>query len=177
MDVRHKGLDTLLDAVALIAGSLRTACYRVELVGPDHRGGVVRLHKTIARLGIGDIVAVLPAKRGAEKLDWLSSVTAFVHASRYEGQPQAVFEAIARGAIPIVTHSCNMDKLIEDIGVGFAVDGNASAIAGALAKVMTATAFPDPKHLQAFFADYAEATVAARMITQLRAFVSEMRAS
>ena len=104
----QKGFDTLLKAFALVKAEL--PCRLMILgEGPDRQ----KLEKLIRKLDLSDFVNL----RGRVSNPWkyVARSDLFVLASRWEGWPSALMEAIALG-IPVITTDCPGDgkKMIEN---------------------------------------------------------------
>lgn len=113
-DVNHKGLDLLLEAIGESKQSLRTHGVSFALVGPDYRGGKAILSDLIKKYDIADLVTMGEAVSGDNKTKFLADLSAFIHTSRYEGQPQAVMEAMAQGLPVIVSNGTNMQSIVRE---------------------------------------------------------------
>lgn len=100
-DPMHKGLDVLVDAMALLQPERRP---RVRLHGYDFRGGRAALERRIAELGLGEWVAVGGVITGAEKAEFLSRADGYVHPSRWESYGIALLENLALG-VPCLASS------------------------------------------------------------------------
>lgn len=112
-DISHKGIDLLLMSLSLIKEHLTRFNWRVELYGPSAEGVIEKLNGMIFQLGLSSVVKMYPAITGESKFQLLSKSKIFLHPSRYEGQPQSVIEAMACGAIPVVTVGANMSMYVE----------------------------------------------------------------
>ena len=97
MEQRYKGIDTLLAAVAILKAEGRAVALR--LAGTGRFEGSVQAQ--IAKLGLGDDVALLGQLGRAELLAEMDRCDLFVMPSRTEGLPRSIIEAMARAA-PIV---------------------------------------------------------------------------
>ncbi|MCG9694540.1 glycosyltransferase [Vibrio sp. Isolate22] len=112
-DISHKGIDLLLVSLSLIRDQIMEFNWRVELYGPSTKGVTEQLNERILQLGLSNVVKLYPPITGESKFILLSKSKVFLHPSRYEGQPQSVIEAMACGAIPVVTIGANMSKYVE----------------------------------------------------------------
>ncbi len=117
-DIYHKGLDILINFVSKNKTILRNNKFTFELYGPNFRGGKENIQRDISRNGIRDLITVNDAVFGVAKLKILYKSKYFIHTSRYEGQPQAVLEAINAGCIPIVSSGCNLSEVLSLLGYG-----------------------------------------------------------
>lgn len=93
-DPAHKGIDLLLGAMALLDPAERP---RLELRGPDYRGGFEATLRIIDRFGLGPWVTADGPVGGAEKLEFLRRSDGFVMPSRWESYGIALVENLALG--------------------------------------------------------------------------------
>jgi glycosyltransferase involved in cell wall biosynthesis len=100
-DPVHKGLDVLMDAMALLSPEHRPL---LRLHGYDFRGGRAILERRIAELGLGDRVEVGGVISGADKAEFLSRADGYVHPSRWESYGIALLENLALG-VPCLASS------------------------------------------------------------------------
>ncbi|WNO54196.1 glycosyltransferase family 4 protein [Stakelama saccharophila] len=128
----QKGFDLLIDAFALVAG--RHPDWQLDLwgAGPCEAG----LQERAAGHGLADRVAF----RGVSRRPggWIAETGIFVLASRYEGFPNVLGEAMAAG-LPVIAADCDFgpSELVTD-GVDGLLVGceNVEALADALARMM-----------------------------------------
>jgi glycosyltransferase involved in cell wall biosynthesis len=99
-DVETKGLDLLLEALALLPASERP---RLRLHGHDHRHGRREAAALVDALGLGEWVSVAGPVRGGDKDRLLARADAFVHTSRFDSCPTVVAEAALAGVPTLVT--------------------------------------------------------------------------
>jgi glycosyltransferase involved in cell wall biosynthesis len=97
LDVYHKGLDTLLEAVAIIA---RTRP-QIELRIAGRGSSLDRIKAMINGLGISNNVRLLGAVTDSERNELLSTAAVQLMPSRFEGFGLAAAEAMAAG-VPLV---------------------------------------------------------------------------
>lgn len=127
-DVHHKGLDKLMAALALSRGALIRQGYVVKLHGTDFKGGRKYLENLVKENDLQDLVNIGDALFEEEKANFLNKVSVFVHTSRYEGLPQAVMEAMAKGCAIAVTRGTNMYDAIEKGSCGILLDDDPKKI-------------------------------------------------
>jgi glycosyltransferase involved in cell wall biosynthesis len=111
LDQMYKGVDVLIQAVALCR---RAGCdVRLAVVGD---GQQLASLKTLAReLGVFsevEFLGMLPAGEAVRKQ--LDSADLFVLASRQEGLPRSMIEAMARGLPCVGTHVGGIPELLPD---------------------------------------------------------------
>ncbi len=114
LDVLHKGLDLLLDALA------SAPSWRLLLVGPDHRGGQAALEERARRLRVEPRVHFAGAVDAAGVCTALRGADAFVLASRWEGLPMALLEALACGVPAVVSPAVERVVGVAAAGAGWA---------------------------------------------------------
>lgn len=150
LDSYHKGLDILLEATALTAGELRHAGFKIDLYGPDMRSDKPLLVKSITKLSIGDIVTIHDKVEGEAKHQAMLAGGVFVHVSRYEGQPQAVLEALAYGLPVLCSKGTNLCDDVRRHALGWCAGDPASDLAATIREII------------ATWAPESEAKIAAR---------------
>jgi len=129
----QKGFDVLIDAFAQACGAHPQWQLRIWGEGPLRQ----ELEDRVEGLGLADRI-VLPgnSKRPGA---WLDGATAMVLASRYEGFPNVLGEAMASG-LPVVAFDCAFGpgEMIDDDITGMLVPpGDVAALGRALDRIMT----------------------------------------
>jgi len=119
IDLEHKGLDRLVRSTVKSADVFRHGGWVLEIRGPDYKGDLARLEALIERKGVADFVKVGGPVNGWEKEELLKNSALFVHASRFEGQPQAVLEAMAYATPVLVSRGTNMLEVVRSAQAGF----------------------------------------------------------
>ncbi|WP_424088904.1 glycosyltransferase family 4 protein [Micromonospora citrea] len=153
----HKGIDTLLEALALLtrAGSD---------VGLVHVGdGLFRpqLEQLAARLRVGDQVRFLGTLPSGEPIRrQLDAADLFVHPSRAEGLPRALIEGMARGLPAVATRVGGIPELLSDEDL--VPPDDPPALAKAITRMLR-----DPKLM---------AGASARNLTQARQYAADLLA-
>lgn len=117
----QKGHSLLLEALARLE-SARIRGWRVWLVGPrtGPRGYAASLEEQCRSLGLRDVVRFLPAMHDVPAL--LSRVDALVLASRWEGFPNVVLEAMASELPIVATRVGDVPTMLADGETGLLVD-------------------------------------------------------
>lgn len=137
LDVFHKGLDELLRGLAGAPG------WNLALVGPDHRGGRGTLQRLAADLGVDDRVLFVGPRDRATVHQAMVAADVAVFASRWEGQPMALLEALTVGTPAVVSTA------VESV-VGVAASGAGWCFAhGGLAAVLRQVAVASPSERDA----------------------------
>lgn len=117
LDVRRKGLDILLDAWEQLARSQDSDDFRLVLVGAGEDAHEVRRLIAAKRLDSVSLIDRWVHDR-AELRRYLSAADVYAFASRHEGFPVAVLEAMACG-LPVVAADCQ--------GIPDILEGNEAA--------------------------------------------------
>lgn len=131
----QKGYDILLQAWSDVADALPAARLQIAGEGPLRS----RLEHRIRELGIADTCGLLGHRSDVPSL--LAAADAFVLASRWEGSPNAVAEAMAAGLPVVATRVGGVPELLGGDEAGRLVPaGNPGALAGLIAELTRAPA-------------------------------------
>lgn len=120
IDVHHKGLDRLIRFAHRWREYLVREGWKIDVYGPDHKGGRRQLEGMIREKEMAEIVTLSPEVSGVKKEGVLTRARLFVHPSRFEGQPQAVMEAMAAGCPVAVSEGTNMQNEVVENACGIA---------------------------------------------------------
>jgi glycosyltransferase involved in cell wall biosynthesis len=101
VDPYNKGLDVLVDAIALLPNESRPL---LRVHGYDYKGGIGRLERLVSQRRMESWVRLGPALAGNEKLTFLQQASGFVLPSRWECHSIALLENLALG-VPCVVSS------------------------------------------------------------------------
>jgi glycosyltransferase involved in cell wall biosynthesis len=110
IDPVHKGLDTLVRAIARLAPEERP---ELRIRGYDYKGGIQRLTRLIAERALGRWIRLEPAIAGAEKTRFLTEADGYVHPSRWECHSIALLENLALGVPCIVSNTIHIARALE----------------------------------------------------------------
>ena len=127
-DPEHKGIDLLLEAVALLPPDERP---RLRLHGPDWVGGKSRVVAMIERLRLGAHVTVGEPVYGDDKWDLIERAVALVYPSRWEGFGNSLAEAAAAG-VPTLATPYPLARYLEERGACLVVEPDPAALAEGL---------------------------------------------
>lgn len=136
-DTFHKGLDLLIPAISDAASQLRSRGISVKLHGIGTQEETARLQKLIQSFQVTDLIHLGGALLGLEKQEMMLRAPIFIHTSRYEGQPQAILEAMSCGCAIIATEGTNMKHILVASEAGFVCDASITGIATAIKKSIT----------------------------------------
>lgn len=127
LDMFHKGLDLLLEALTQLHTQLLDACFSLDIYGP-RRYDFDKIEKEIEHRNIGDIVLIHNEVSGEEKEKVLLDADLFVMTSRFEGHPMGLIEALSYGLPCMVTPGTNMSEEIQNADAGWTCEGSVEAI-------------------------------------------------
>jgi D-inositol-3-phosphate glycosyltransferase len=130
-----KGLETLLDAIALLARRGRRT--RLIVAGGDadepRAGHEMDLHARIAALGIGDLVGFVGPQRQESLRTHYVAADVTVLPSHYESFGMVALEAMACGSPVVASRVGGLTTTVRDGVTGFLVpEGDVEALAGRL---------------------------------------------
>lgn len=125
--MRHKGLDWLCQAVALIKDFCVQNGISVALYGPPN--DLETLQEMVKQLNIEKVLSLNAPILGEEKLRLLRNSDCFIQVSRWEGLPMGILEVLNLGVPCIVTDGTYCRQLIESTDAGWGVDSTPEAIA------------------------------------------------
>ena len=132
LDRGHKGLDILIDAIALIKDFLLVNKVTIKLYGPDYNGTVKFLTQQIVERDIVKIVELHGSVVDEDKSRVLTKTNIFIQTSRFEGMPMGVLEALSYGKPCIATKGTTLAEIINEYDAGWGVEGNAESISNAI---------------------------------------------
>ena len=127
IDMYHKGLDLLCDAIHNQKEKLQEAGFTLDIYGPQ-RCDYYKLSNYIVKHNISDIIRVKGEVSGEEKRNVLLESDLFIMTSRLEGHPMGLIEALAYGVPAFVTRGTNMKDQIEETNAGWTCEGSVKDI-------------------------------------------------
>jgi glycosyltransferase involved in cell wall biosynthesis len=136
LDLNHKGLDLLLEALAQVKNKGLASQLRVRLFGPDVDGGGLAVRDRVRQLDLESWVELPGPVYGSDKQDVLLDTDLFILTSRFEGHPMAVLEALAYGVPCILTPGTNVADEVAESGAGWKVGPEPAAIADGIARAV-----------------------------------------
>lgn len=127
-DPEHKGLDLLLDAVALLPASERPD---LRLHGPDWRERKNLVQQWIGEKDLEAWVKIGDSVHGDQKRSLLIQAAGFVYPSRWDACPNSVLESVALGVPSLVT-PYPLGRYFADKGGAFLAEMSAEGLAKGL---------------------------------------------
>lgn len=129
IDVYIKGIDLLLNALAILKSQPNCPIVKLFIVGPFFTDKDKNYClATIQTLGLVDTVKLVGPKYGKEKLSYLLACDAYIQTSRSEGMPMSVLEAMALGRPCLVTSGTGLNSIVCENG-GWTCETESESIA------------------------------------------------
>ncbi len=129
LEVQIKGLDLLMEAIALCKQYLIDNQCTFAVFGPDYKGRFAQVEQLIVDYDVGELVTLNHAVFGDDKLRELLKGDCFIQTSRTEGMPMGILESLSYGIPCLVTRGTSVGDLINDNNAGWVAETNAESIA------------------------------------------------
>lgn len=136
LDISSKGIDLLLEAITLCYEELVNNNARVYIYGPDTNGIHNYINSYIRDNSIGNVVSLSDGVFQEEKHSILLDADLFIQASRSEGMPMGILEAMSFGLPCILTKGTSLGEKVELNFAGWMADNDASSIAKAIVRAI-----------------------------------------
>lgn len=127
LDISQKGLDLVLDALALLSDQGFRELITVRIAGPDLAGSAQSLRDVIQDRALNAVVE--GPHFGEAKTEFFRQTDLFLHLSRLEEMAKLAREAIAAGVPVLASRESNFGDWVEQEGSGFVAELNPNAIA------------------------------------------------
>jgi glycosyltransferase involved in cell wall biosynthesis len=131
---RKKGLDILVEAVALLAGA--TENVHLVIAGPDDEGYGSVVRACISKARIEDKTTVIGMVSGRQKLQLLADADVWVLPSHSENFGLAVVEAMACRLPVVISDQVDIHPDVSNARAGLVVPCRASAVAAAISRLL-----------------------------------------
>lgn len=135
LDMYHKGIDLLLDAITQIKNKLEDVGFHLSIHGP-RRYDYYKIGEEINRLGINSVVTLKDEISGKEKEKELMQSDLFVMTSRLEGHPMGLIEALSYGIPCFVSRGTNMLDEVSNSNAGWTCEVTTDEIRDSLLKII-----------------------------------------
>jgi glycogen synthase len=133
LDWFQKGLDTLLEAVAMLARSRRDVRIRIAGRGKDAE----RVVAVAAEMGISEHVVVLGSTSEKEKRALFAGASVLLMPSRFEGFGMVAAEAMAAGVPVVASAAGSLPEVVGPSGGRLVPAGDAAALAGVVEELLS----------------------------------------
>ena len=135
-EIQIKGLDLMVQAIALIANHLRENHAKLFMYGPDYKTQHSDIRSLIRQYNVEDLVELGDAIGGEEKKKELLSADLFLQTSRTEGLPVGILEALSYGLPCLVTTGTNLGEIVSEYDAGWTAQTDAQSVANAILKAI-----------------------------------------
>lgn len=136
LEIYHKGLDILLEAMASIKSFLIEKNVELSIYGPDKNESHKKLVRIIKDERLDNLVTVNNGISGKEKEKTLLSSDIFIQTSRFEGMPMGILEAMAYGVPVVITKGTTLGELVSKYNAGWVSDTTVGVVADVLKKAI-----------------------------------------
>lgn len=133
LDVRHKGLDLIMDALALMPAQDRP---QVRLYGVETRESKEEVSSLARKLGVGSSITLHDPVFGNEKWDVMAQARGFLYPSRWEGFGNSVAEAAAIG-LPVLVTPYPLGRLLAARKGAVLAEPNARSVADGIGLLLS----------------------------------------
>lgn len=123
-DIRHKGLDILVEQIAAAHEQLIHSGVEFHAYGPNHGNDLQILSGLIAQRGVGDIINLHGPVKRTELGQLFLTHDALIMLSRYEGEPMSALEAMSHGLPAILSTGTNIAEEFGAAGLAVVAGGN-----------------------------------------------------
>ena len=135
IDLYHKGLDTLVEAVSSCMPMMRNYSFTIDVYGPMNEDAK-KMEQMLIDKGLENIITLKGEISGDAKENAILDADVFILPSRFEGHPMGLVEALAYGLPCLVSAGTNMKEEIETANAGWACDGTTDSLVRALLDVV-----------------------------------------
>lgn len=132
-DIEGKGLDLLLDCMALLPAADRP---HLRLHGPDWRNKKKEVLGLVDRLALRPWVTVGEAVYGRQKWELLAGAAGFVYPSRWDAAPMAVLEATSAG-VPALVTPYPLGRALAEKGAAILTEATPESVAAGLRQLVS----------------------------------------
>jgi glycosyltransferase involved in cell wall biosynthesis len=119
LDIWHKGLDIMLEAILMNVESFHEYNIKVIIAGRGEPQEVEMIQELINDFELNNVVILKSNITESEKTEILNQSLFFIHPSRVEGFARSMREAIYLEIPIITTYDSNIGDYIEDYNCGF----------------------------------------------------------
>lgn len=146
IDIYHKGIDLLLEAVNISQNVIRSKRVTINIYGTCDNSTKKCIKHYINSKQIDDIVFLKKPVYGAEKRKVLERSHYFIQTSRFEGHPMGIIEAMSFGVPVLATYGTGMGDEISKNNLGLSCKTDAVSISKSLEKMLTLDNVEEQSH-------------------------------
>ena len=132
VDPVHKGLDTLVSAIARLSADERPD---LRIRGYDYKGGIARLQRLIRQRGLTRWIRLEGTVTGADKTRFMQQADGYIHPSRWDSHSMSLLEHLALGVPCIVSNAIHIAPTLERSAAAVLTDPDEAALAAALTRL------------------------------------------
>ena len=149
LDSYIKGLDLLINAVAVNKRLMIENNCTLTLYGPDRFGRGDRIRGLISENGVSEIVTLKSEVSGETKESVLIASDVFVQTSRSEGMPMGILEALSYGLPVLITEGTTLGGYVKEYNAGWVAETSVDSIGRMFEHVVGERALLDKKSYNA----------------------------
>lgn len=143
-DVRHKGIDYLLEAILIDKSLLESKNVNINIYGStESEDDENYINAFISNNDLSNIVKNNGAVFDKEKEHILMNSDMFILTSRHEGFPMSILEALSYGLPVLITKGTNMTDLVNEASAGWTCDIDVMEIAKTLERALECRNYSD----------------------------------
>lgn len=136
IDIYQKGFDILLEALNKTQDKLRNIGFHLDAYGPNREDAYTSIFQMMESYGVSDLISFHDAVFKDEKKEKLQNSDLFIMASRFEGMPMGLIEALSFGIPCVITEGTNLSDIVRKYDAGWTADNNYESLASALLKMV-----------------------------------------
>ena len=136
IDIYQKGFDILLEALNKTQDKLRNIGFHLDAYGPNREDAYTSIFQMMESYGVSDLISFHDAVFKDEKKEKLQNSDLFIMASRFEGMPMGLIEALSYGIPCVITEGTNLSDIVRKYDAGWTADNNYESLASALLKMV-----------------------------------------
>lgn len=134
IDINHKGIDILLDALKQLQEKVSKNLYSVNFYGYGEDKDILELKYRLSKFE--ENIKYMGPVWGEAKNNVFSSSDILLLTSRYEGMPMGILEALSFGCLCLITPQTNFGDIIKKNACGWVVPLKSTEIASVMKNII-----------------------------------------